>query len=71
MDIKSGQTLEDSEGQGSLACCSSRDHKESDTTQGLNNSKSGAFTTGMGTLGLMHESNLSLGIFYDLKFEFE
>ena len=31
-----GQTPEDSEGQGSLACCSPRDHKESDTTQQLN-----------------------------------
>ena len=26
------QALEDSEGQGSLACCSPRDHKESHTT---------------------------------------
>ena len=26
------QTLEDGEGQGSLACCSSWSHKESDTT---------------------------------------
>ena len=32
------QTPEDSEGQGSLACCSSRGHKESDTTEGQNNS---------------------------------
>ena len=31
------QTLGDSEGQGSLACCSPWDHKESDTTQQLNN----------------------------------
>ena len=31
------QTLRDSEGQGSLACCSPWDHKESDTTQQLNN----------------------------------
>ena len=27
------QALEDSEGQGSLVCCSSWGHKESDTTQ--------------------------------------
>ena len=27
----------DSEGQGSLACCSSQDHKESEMTQQLNN----------------------------------
>ena len=33
------QTLGDSEGQGSLACCSPRGHKESDTTERLNNSK--------------------------------
>ena len=31
------QTLGDSEGQGSLACCSSRGHKESITTYWLNN----------------------------------
>ena len=33
------QTPEDSEGQGSLACCSPRDHKESDTTQQLNSER--------------------------------
>ena len=27
----------DGEGQGSLACCSPRDHKQSDTTEWLNN----------------------------------
>ena len=31
------QALGDSEGQGSLACCSPWGHKESDTTQELNN----------------------------------
>ena len=31
------QTLGDSEGQGSLACCSPWGHKESDTTGQLNN----------------------------------
>ena len=31
------QTLGDGEGQGSLACCSPRGHKESDTTYQLNN----------------------------------
>ena len=31
------QTLGDSEGQGSLACCSPWGHKESDTTERLNN----------------------------------
>ena len=31
------QTLGDSEGQGSLACCSPWGHKESDTTEQLNN----------------------------------
>ena len=30
------QTLEDGEGQGSLACCSPWGHKESDTTEQLN-----------------------------------
>ena len=32
-----GQTPGDGEGQGGLACCSPRGHKESDTTKGLNN----------------------------------
>ena len=31
------QTPEDSEGQGSLACCSPWGHKELDTTERLNN----------------------------------
>ena len=31
------QTPEDSEGQGSLECCSPRGHKELDTTEQLNN----------------------------------
>ena len=34
-----GQTLGDSEGQGSLACCSPWGHKESDTTERLNNDR--------------------------------
>ena len=33
------QTLKDSEGQGSLACCSPCGHKELDTTEWLNNNK--------------------------------
>ena len=33
------QALGDSEGQESLVCCSPRGHKESDTTEQLNNSK--------------------------------
>ena len=33
------QTPGDSEGQGSLVCCSPRGHKESDTTERLNNKK--------------------------------
>ena len=31
------QALGDGEGQGGLACCSPWGHKESDTTEGLNN----------------------------------
>ena len=34
---ESEQTLGDGEGQGSLACCSPWGHKESDTTERLNN----------------------------------
>ena len=33
------QTLGNGEGQGSLACCSSWGHKESDTTERLNNNQ--------------------------------
>ena len=33
------KALEDGEGQGSLACCSPWGHKESDTTERLNNSE--------------------------------
>ena len=39
------QTLGDSEGEGGLACCSPWRHKESDTTERLNNSNNNhAFT---------------------------
>ena len=34
---ESEQTLGDSEGQGSLVCCSSRGHRESDLTKPLKN----------------------------------
>ena len=34
------QTPGDSEGEGSLACCSAWGHKESDTAEQLNNNKS-------------------------------
>ena len=34
------QTPEDGEGQGSLACCNPWGHKESDTTEQLNNHNS-------------------------------
>ena len=37
------QTLGDSEGQGSQACCSPRGHKESDRTKRLNNNNSTLF----------------------------
>ena len=37
------QTLGDGEGQGSLACCSPRGHKESDTTERLNNNWNSAW----------------------------
>ena len=37
------QTLGDSEGQGSLACCSPQGHKESDMTEQLNNNKAISF----------------------------
>ena len=37
------QVLRDSEGRGSLACCSPWGHKESDTTKPLNNNHSRHF----------------------------
>ena len=37
---ESEQTPGDGEGQGSLACCSPRGHKESDMTERLNNNLS-------------------------------
>ena len=37
------QTLGDSEGQGSLACCSPRGGKESDTTEWLKNNKTASY----------------------------
>ena len=39
------QTLGDGEGQGSLVCCSPGGHKESDTTERLNNSNSKVHNT--------------------------
>ena len=36
MDMNKWQTSGDGEGQGGLACCSPRGHKESDTTGQLN-----------------------------------
>ena len=39
MDMGLSKLWETSEGQGSLACCSPWDRKESDTTERLNNSK--------------------------------
>ena len=38
------QALGDGEGQGSLACCSPRGHKESDTTEWLNNKQQHGWT---------------------------
>ena len=48
MDHEFEQTLEDSEGQGSLACCSPWGRKESNMTQQLNNSNSLAQAVGGG-----------------------
>ena len=42
------QTLGDGEGQGSLACCSPRDYKESDINEQLNNSKGGSMSSSDG-----------------------
>ena len=40
-----GQTLGDSEGQGSLVCCSPWGREESDTVQQLNNNKMTTFSS--------------------------
>ena len=41
MDMEFEQTLEDGEGQGSLACCSPGGRKELDTIEQLNNNEEG------------------------------
>ena len=48
------QTPGDSEGQGSLMCCSPQDHKGLDTAEGLNN-------TNMYTCTHQHHQQLGLG----------
>ena len=48
------QALGDGEGQGSLVCCSPRDHKELDTTEQLNNHKA---KEGCGVRSLRHSSS--------------
>ena len=49
------QTLGDSEGQGSLACCSSWGRKESDRTEQLNNNKRcSPRSTSAGRSGINH-----------------
>ena len=40
MDMSFEQTLEDSEGQGNLMCCSPWGQRQSDTTEQLNNNNS-------------------------------
>ena len=40
-----GQTLGDSEGQGSLACCSPWGHEETDMTEQLNSNTNGLLET--------------------------
>ena len=42
------QTLGDSEGQGSLMCCSPWSHKESDTTEGLHKKQESRMVIAMG-----------------------
>ena len=42
---ESGQTLGDSEGQGSLACCSPWGHEEMDMTEQLNSNTNGLLET--------------------------
>ena len=52
------QTLGGSEGQGSLVCCSPWGHKESDTTERLNNNKFIYWTDAGSYLG--HPGSISL-----------
>ena len=54
---ESEQTLGDSEGQGSLACCRPRGHKELDTTERLNNNSNSE-----GTQSPEHSGGTSCGI---------
>jgi len=56
---KFGQAPEDSEGQGSLACCSPWGHKESDTTERLSiNNSMQPFQIGFFSLSNMHLRSL-------------
>ena len=56
----------DGEGQGSLVCCSSWGHKESDTTEGLNNKadKSKSIITDMQDFSCGSRSSKFLSIGY-------
>ena len=77
---ESEQTPGDGEGQGSLACCSPRGHKELDTTQRLNNSNkvqipiplsTGLVTLRNVTLSLIHSINWYLLSLYFLIYKME
>ena len=62
MDIESQQTPGDGEEQGSLACCSSWGHKESDMTEQLNNNHIAASNCqGFPTILKIHASSKSQG----------
>ena len=59
-----GQTLGGSEGQGGLVCCSPWGHKESDTTEQLNNNNTpnpGLFRAQVAALTTAHASGVSPG----------
>ena len=47
-------TARDSEGQGSLGCCSLWGHKESDTTEWLNNNSNKVISYGLIICGLYY-----------------
>ena len=48
------QTLKDSEGQGSLVCCSLWGHKELDTTEQLNDNKANIIVKRTGQIDFKH-----------------
>ena len=64
---ESEQTLGDSEGQASLACCSPWGHKELDTTERLNNNKWYCFSDVSALSGAVPSWFMKFGVLLELS----